>query len=66
METHYWYCPDYRSYVKYERGAFYVIRDGKLVRDDFYDRILIGEIYTDEITEEEFSAHLEVSDPLHK
>lgn len=58
--TEYYYCPDYGKYVKCLDGAFYSIdQDGK----EEYDQrrfcpILIGEIFTIDITKEEYEKHL--------
>lgn len=54
----YFYCPDYKKYVKCEKGIFYCIENGKEIINDFYSKILIGSIYTEEITEEEYNAQL--------
>lgn len=53
----YYYCKDTGKYVK-EDGFFYSIENGELVQNDYYDAILIGDIWVDEITEEEFNKHL--------
>ncbi|NLW42817.1 MAG: hypothetical protein GXY89_06765 [Tissierellia bacterium] len=49
------------SYFKHENALFYVIIDGELVKDDYYSQILIGELYADEISEEEFNNALQKS-----
>jgi hypothetical protein len=49
------------SYFKHENALFYVIIDGELVKDDYYSQILIGELYADEISEEEFNDALQKS-----
>ena len=54
----YFYCPDYDKYVKCDRGIFYKIENGEIHQSDFYDKILIGDIYTEDITEDEFNAQL--------
>lgn len=55
----YFYCPDYKKFVKCDKnGFFYSINDGKEVFNDFYSKILIGSIYTEDITEEEYNAQL--------
>lgn len=57
--TEYYYCPDYKKYVKSEGGMFYCIKYGKEIFNDFYSKILIGDIYTEDITEEEYYAQLD-------
>lgn len=57
--TEYYYCPDYKKYVKCEGGMFYCINDGKEVFNDFYSKIMLGFIYTEDITEEEYYAQLD-------
>lgn len=53
----YYYCEDTGEYIK-EDVFFYSIQNGKLVKDDYYTPILIGDIWVTEITEEEFNKHL--------
>ncbi|MGY3724604.1 hypothetical protein SAMN05421767_10572 [Granulicatella balaenopterae] len=57
-ETEYYYCIDYDRYVKCEDGMFYVIKNGKEEFNDFYARIIFGDIWTRDITEEEYYAQL--------
>lgn len=58
-KTRYYYCPDYKRYVKCEGGIFYVVNnDGNEEIDRFYDKILIGDIFTDDISKEEYYAQL--------
>ncbi len=57
-KTEYYYCEDYNKYVKCDWGIFYCIEDGKEIRNDFYSKILIGDIYTVDITKEEYYAQL--------
>lgn len=54
----YYYCKEYDKYVCIKSGVFYCIENNNLVRNDFYDKILIGSIIADEITEEEFNKKL--------
>lgn len=54
----YYYCEDYNSYVKNDNGIFYSIKNGKEILNDFYDKILIGGIFYDDITKEEYEAQL--------
>ena len=58
--TKYYYCPDYDKYVKRVNGAFYSIDDnGKEMFDHRrFCPILIGEIFTIDITKEEYEKHL--------
>ena len=56
--TVYYYCPDYKKYVKCEGGMYYCIKDGKEVFNDFYSKIDLGSIYTENITKEEYYAQL--------
>lgn len=56
--TRYYYCDDYDKYVKCEGGVFYCIENGKEIQNDFYDKILIGGIFYDDITKEEYEAQL--------
>lgn len=56
--TEYYYCEDYNKYVKREGGMFYCIKDGKEVFNDFFSKILIGGIFYDDITKEEYEAQL--------
>lgn len=57
-DKQFFYCPDYKKYVKCDKGLFYKIENKKLVYSDFYSQILIGDIYTEDISEEEFNAQL--------
>lgn len=57
-KVQYFYCPDYKKYVKCKDGLFYCIQKGKEIYNDFYDKILIGDIYTEDITKEEYYAQL--------
>ena len=57
-KTQYFYCPDYKKYVKCHMGIFYSIDNGKEKQNDFYDKIFIGSIYTLDITKEEYYAQL--------
>ncbi|MGP1598370.1 hypothetical protein [Peptoanaerobacter stomatis] len=57
-DTQYFYCPDYKKYVKCHKGIFYNIKDGVEMQNDFYDKILIGDIYTEDITKEEYYKHM--------
>ena len=43
--TVYYYCPDYKKYVKREGEMYYCIKDGKEVFNDFYSKIDLGSIY---------------------
>lgn len=56
--TEYYYCPDYNKYVKREGGIYYSINDGVEVFNDFYSKISIGSIYTEDITEAEYKKQL--------
>ena len=38
---------------------FYCINDGKEVFNDFYSKIMLGSIYTEDITEDEYYAQLD-------
>lgn len=58
MSKRYYYCPDYKEYVMLQDGNFSSIKNGEIVDDNFYKPILIGEIWADEITEEEFNEQL--------
>lgn len=60
-DKQFFYCPDYKAYVVCDKGMFYKIEGGKLVFSDFYSKILIGDIYYEDITEEEFNAQLSES-----
>ncbi|MBY0584089.1 hypothetical protein K5I04_01280 [Murdochiella sp. Marseille-P8839] len=57
--TEYYYCPDYGKYVKCEGGVFYSIDDRKqeVIDEKRFKPILIGEIFTIDITREEYEAH---------
>lgn len=57
-ETGYFYCPDYDAYVKCQDLIFYVIKNGKEVMNDFYSKILMSEIYYEDISEEKYKAQL--------
>ena len=56
--TVYYYCPDYKTYVKREGGMYYCIENGKEVFNDLYSIIDLGDIYTEDISEEEYYAQL--------
>lgn len=56
--TVYYYCPDYNKYVKREGGMYYCIENSKEIFDDFYCRIDLGDIYTEDISKEEYYAQL--------
>lgn len=58
--TEYYYCPDYDKYVKCLDGTFYSIdQNGEEEYDQRRFRpILIGEIFTIDITKEEYEKHL--------
>ena len=58
MKTSYWFCPEQNSSVMYSDGVFYSIKNGVSVEDRYYKKILIGEIYTEDISEEEYNAQL--------
>lgn len=58
LHDQYFYCPDYKKYVHCKDGMFYCVKNGKEVYNDFYSKILIGSIYTEDIPEEEYSAQL--------
>lgn len=53
-QTEYYFCPDYNKYVKREGGMFYCVENGKEVFNDFYSKILLGSIYTENITKEKY------------
>ena len=53
-KTEYYFCPDYNKYVKREGGMFYCVENGKEVFNDFYSKILLGSIYTENITKEKY------------
>lgn len=53
-QTEYYFCPDYNKYVKREGGMFYCVEKGKEVFNDFYSKILLGSIYTENITKEKY------------
>ncbi len=58
-DVQYFYCPDYKKYVKCDKGVFYSLeKNGKIKKNDFYLDILIGDIWVEDITEEEFNAQL--------
>ena len=58
-DIQYFYCPDYKKYVKCENGIFYSIeKDGSEVQNSFYDKIFIGDIYTVDITGDEYNSKL--------
>lgn len=56
--TVYYFCPDYNKYVKREGGMYYCINNGKEIFNDFYSQIDIGDIYTEDITEEQYNEQL--------
>lgn len=56
--TEYYFCPDYNKYVKREGGMFYCVEKGKEVFNDFYSKILLGSIYTKNITKEKYYAQV--------
>lgn len=56
--TKYYYCPDYKKYVKREGGMFFCINSGKEEFNDFYSKIDLGSIYAEDITEDEYNAQL--------
>ncbi len=57
--TEYYYCPDYDRYVMREGGIFYSIENGVVTeRHRVFDKILIGDIYTEDISKEEFESHI--------
>lgn len=59
MGDRFYYALDYNEYVTYHVGVFYSVKpNGTLKQDIFYDRILIGSIWVDDITKEEFCSHL--------
>lgn len=49
------------NYVKKEKGSYYVVREGKLVFNQYWGQIQFGELDAVEITEEEFNEALEKS-----
>lgn len=57
--TEYYYCPDYGKYVKREGGVFYSIDDSKqeVIDEERFMLILIGDIFTIDITKEEYESH---------
>lgn len=55
----YYYCPDYKKYVREYNGIFYVIENGKENIDMFYSRIWFSDIFSDDITKEEYYAKLD-------
>ncbi|KXB64591.1 hypothetical protein HMPREF3181_01447 [Parvimonas sp. KA00067] len=57
-DIQYFYCPDYKKYVKFEKGLFYCIENNKEIQNSFYDKILIGSIYTKDITKEKYYAQI--------
>nr|DAK35273.1 MAG TPA: hypothetical protein [Caudoviricetes sp.]DAX74407.1 MAG TPA: hypothetical protein [Caudoviricetes sp.] len=57
-QTEYYFCPDYNKYVKREGGMFYCVENGKEVFNDFYSKILLGSIYTENITKEKYYAQV--------
>lgn len=57
----YYYCPDYDTYVKLDDGMPYRIRDGEEQFTPLYFDIWIGDIYTEDITKEEYYAALDKS-----
>lgn len=57
-DNQYFYCPDYDRYVHCYKGMFYCVKNKKEVFNDFYSKILIGDIYTEDITEEEYYAQI--------
>lgn len=63
MENRFYYCPDQGRYVIWASdGGFYSVRpDGTLKFDRYFDKILIGKIFTIDITKEEFCAQLSES-----
>lgn len=56
--TEYYYCSDYKKFVKREGGMFFCIKSGKEIFDDFYSKIDLGSIYAENITKEEYYAQL--------
>ena len=54
----YYYCPDYKTYVKREGGMYYCIENGKEVFNDLYSIIDLGDIYTEDISKEEYYSQL--------
>ncbi|MBU0279349.1 MULTISPECIES: hypothetical protein [unclassified Gemella] len=58
MKPSYYYCPDYKKYVKEKDGIYYKIEDKKEIPSNFYLKINIGSIFTEDITEEEYYAQL--------
>ncbi|MCY3032563.1 hypothetical protein [Aerococcus urinae] len=52
--TEYYYCPDYKKYVKREGGMFFCIEKGVERFNDFYSQIDLGEIYTEDISKEKY------------
>lgn len=58
--TEYYYCLDYKRYVKREDGIFYSINDKRqeIIDEERFMPILIGEIFTIDITKEEYEKHL--------
>lgn len=60
-KTKYYYCPDYEKYVKCEGGMYYCIKNGVEIFNDFYSKIDLGSIYTQNISEEEYYANIDKS-----
>lgn len=57
-ETKYYYATDYKKFVKREGGMYYCINNGVETFNDFYSKISIGSIWTEEITKEEYEGQL--------
>ena len=57
----FYYLPDDKRYAKKEGGIYYWINDGKVEQHQTYIDIVFGDIYSIEISEEEFYEALEKS-----
>ena len=61
-DVQYFFCPDYNKFVKCDRGVFYSIeKNGEEIQNSFYDKILLGDIYTIDISGEEYNVKLSKS-----
>lgn len=55
----YYYCEDTDKYIVYDDGFYSLEENGDLKLNRYYDGILIGDVWAERISEEEFYAQLD-------
>ena len=62
--VNYYYCPDYKKYVREDTGLFFAIEDGREEYAPTFLPIIMGKIFTRDITKEDYEKHLEIKEPI--